>query len=233
MIILVPYFGDLARFRPLLDKWVASYVDAGMKRDRVVLLTDNKAGCEDSASANGISIYAPDLSGFSDLVRPGQPFDVKGALVAAYLRDWSYPTLVLDADAVLVADPDKLLLPFKESPIAMPIDAGAVTHGRAPRLRPPFESVRKKCAGVMWFGASEGRSRLVAGYRRAFEEMRETLPWDGSAATPHLLEQHAWSVACHWRGGGTLPALINWSPRHLGDNAHAVVLHDYGLAKWA
>jgi hypothetical protein len=106
-------------------------------------------------------------------------------------------------------------------------------HDRAPELSPPYGSVRKVCAGVQWFGGVAGRSRLVAGYRRAFEELRAlpALPW--SPALPHLLEQYAWSLASSRRGGRVLPVTMNWAPHFLGENPFAVVNHWFGFRKWA
>ncbi len=113
----------------------------------------------------------------------------------------------------------------------MPIDDGALTHGRQASLEQPWEHVAKHCAGVMFFPSSSGRSRLVAAYRKAWLELRDPLPWDGKL--PHLLEQHAWSLASRRRGGGVLPRVMNWNPDFLGDNPAAVVIHRYGFRKWS
>lgn len=225
MIVLVPFFGDRARFRPLLDAWIAAKAKAAPDLAWFAL-TDEPL---DYGTPNAVV----SLEGFRDLLRPGQPFDVKGALVSAALLRFPEPLLVLDADAVLARDPRPGLAPFSGVSIAMPLDGGAVMHGRAPLLSPPYGAVAKVCAGVQFFGMTPGRSRLVAGYRRAFEELRALprLPW--SPPLPHLLEQYAWSLAMNRRGGAILPVTYNWAPHFLGESPDAVVNHHYGFKKWS
>ncbi len=232
MLIAIPYFGDLARFRPLLAGWFDAYDAAGMARERVILLTDlPEAKIDGEARAHRCGVASVNISGFVDVIRPRQPFDVKGALVCAFLLGYEYPVLVLDADACLARDPTDTLAPYRKRIMAMPGDAGAIVHDRRPRLDPPFEHIMKLCAGVMWFGAVPGRGRLVAAYRKAWTELQPILPW--RPALPHLLEQYAWSLALRRQGGAILPATMNWSPRFLGPSEFAVVNHDYGLAKWS
>jgi len=230
-LIVVPYFGDLARFRPLLDQWFDSYREAGLRNagERVVLLSD--VNVEEAARAYDCGACTVDASGFADLIRPGQPFDRKGAIVCSWLLEFPYTSLVLDADAFLVRDPEPTLEPFRDCPIAMPVDDGALIHLRTPTLEEPFAGIRKLCAGVMFFGGGD-RSRLVAGYRRAFEEIvaLPKVPW--SPPLGHLVEQYAWSVCARRRGGKILPSSMNWAPSHLGENPFAVVNHHYGFPKW-
>ncbi len=223
MLILVPWFGNVGRFEAMADAWVARYVESGTVAPWRYL-TD-----VDLPARTGAMIDRYDLAGFSEVIRPGQPFDVKGALVCAALLAHDEPLLVLDLDAQLLRDPAPDLAPFMGRVIAMPVDAGAITHDRSPRLNPPYGTVLKLCAGVMFFGAGD-RGRLVAAYRKAWTELRPTLPW--SPPLPHLLEQHAWSLAARRRGGDVLSQAFNWSPDHLGANALATVEHRYGLRKW-
>lgn len=225
MIVLVPFFGDRARVRPLLDRWIAAKAKNAPNVTWFALT--------DEPLDYGTPFALVSIDGFRDLIRPGQPFDVKGALVCAALLRFPESILVLDADAFLAQDPTAALASFEHCPIAMPLDHGAIMHGRAPDLDPPYGSVRKVCAGVQWFGAVPGRSRLVAGYRRAWEELRALprLPW--RPALPHLLEQYAWSLAMNRRGGRVLPAVFNWAPHFVGESPHAVVNHWFGFQKWS
>lgn len=225
MIILVPFFGDTRRFRPLLDKWIEA------KRTAAPDIAWFALG--ENPEAYDLPTARVSIDGFRDLIRPGQPFDVKGALVCAAILRFPEAILVLDADAFLAQDPTKWLMPFRDCPIAMPSDHGALMHDRAAELDSPYCGVRKVCAGVQWFGAVPGRSRLVAGYRRAFEELRglPRLPW--RPALPHLLEQYAWALAMNRRGGRVLPSVMNWAPHFLGESSHAVVNHWFGREKWA
>jgi hypothetical protein len=239
MIILIPFFGDTRRFRPLLDKWFESYRATGLNFDtaRPVLLTDEEGrhGAVDAAYSHGTQnercgLEMPDIAPFRDVIRPGQPFDVKGALVCGYLAAHPYPTLVIDADAVLRGDPAPVLSRFAGSSVAMPVDSGAIVYYRTPVLDAPYATVRKMCAGVMWFGHSPTRAALVAEYCRAFLELRDVIPW--TPKLPHLLEQYAWSLVHHRRGAATLPHVMNWNERHLGPVDGIVVNHDYGHSKW-
>lgn len=233
MNVVVPYFGALDRFRPLLDRWFASHRELGLAAALPVTLIGDDPDAEAAAVENGARFELVDVAGFLDLVRPGQPFDKKGAIVCSFLLRSSAPALVLDADAFLARDPRPTLEEFVDAPIAMPVDHGALVHDRTAKLEAPFEEVRKMCAGVQFFGfARGGRSRLVAGYRRAFEEIRALpkVPW--APPLSHLVEQYAWSVCWHRRGGKTLPASLNWAPSHLGPNPFAIVNHHYGHPKW-
>lgn len=224
MIILVPYFGDTQRFRPLLDRWIAAYKASGCRVPWFALNEEPEAYELPSMRVN--------ISGFRDLCRPGQPFDVKGALVCAALLQVTEPVLVLDADAFLAKDPMPALEPFRAAPVAMPLDHGALIFHRQAKLTAPFHC-QKLCAGVQFFGEGADRSRLVAGYRRAFEEIMALprLPWEPQLA--HLVEQYAWSVCASRRGGLVLPAAMNWAPVHLGENPDVVVNHHYGHPKWS
>jgi hypothetical protein len=237
-MILIPFFGDTEKFRPLLDRWFAcaklAMPDA-RPRESFVLLTDNvDAGVKNAALAHDCGVADFNLDGWADLCRPGHPFDVKGALVCSFLLAHGYRMLVLDADAFLARDPFPTLNgpAFENAPIAMPLDHGAVIYWRAKHLTAPYAGVLKRCAGVQWFGASDGRSRLAAGYRRAHQELlaMPRLPWEPQL--PHLVEQYAWSICAHRKGGVTLPATMNWHEDHLGKSADAIVNHHYGHPKW-
>lgn len=236
MLILVPFYGETEKFRPLLDRWFAA-ARAAMPNARpqydFVLLTDSEASVIDAARTHGCGIAEFKLAGFADLMRPGQPFDVKGALVCSFLLAHTYSVLVLDADAFLAKDPTEALAPFAAAPVAMPPDHGALLYGRRPKMDEPYTDVRKLCAGVQWFGSAPGRSRLVAGYRRAYEEimaLAPRVPW--TPQLPHLVEQYAWSICSHRRGGQVLPATMNWHAEHLGEWPGVIVNHHYGHPKW-
>ena len=229
MLIAIPYFGDLARFRPLLDAWFSAYAKTGLDLADVVILSDTPDAAH-AAEAWGARFILLDLSDMIEVMRPGQPFDRKGALVCAYLRHRRESTLVMDADAILLADPRPMLRRFAECAVAMPIDAGAIVYFRRDTLEGVYSHVRKMCAGVMFFGAGGDRRQLVANYRRTFAELREVIPWH--PRLPHLLEQYTWAVVHHRLSGPTLPIALNWNERHLGELPGAIVIHDYGHEKW-
>jgi hypothetical protein len=225
MLVVAPYFGDLLRLRPLADAWYSAAVrHAGGSQIGFLVPPGSKV-------ATAAAVIECDVHGFADVVRPGQPFDLKGAIVCSFLlrAPETDGILVLDLDAVLARDPREALEPFENAPVAMPIDHGAILYFRTPRLEAPYEHVQKLCAGVMYFGPGN-RSRLVAGYKRAWAELRPIEPWGRNLS--HLLEQYSWSLCLRRRGGAVLPHTMNWSPRHVGENPAAVVNHDYGLQKW-
>ena len=227
MIILVPFFGDRARVRPLLDRWIEAYKRSGTRAPWYAL--------SDSPETYDLPSARVDPSEYAEAVRPGQPFDVKGALVCAAIRKYPEPLLVLDADAFLARDPRDTLALFWDAPIAMPRDHGALMHDRLPRLSAPYAGVPKLCAGVQWFGAATEHARvgLAAGYRRAHAELLALprLPWSPPLA--HLVEQYAWTLAASRAGGKVLPVTMNWAPHFLGRSEHAVVNHHFGVRKWA
>lgn len=237
MTIAVPYFGETAKFRPLLERWFAAARDAGVTHDVVLLTNEINAEHPEATMMHGCGVAHLDVSGFRDLIRPGQPFDMKGAIVCSYLLTHSDPVLVIDADAFMSQDPEPHLRKTGvwDAPIAMPLDHGAMMYSRSPRMDPPYHAVRKQCAGVQWFGPDPhgARSRLVAGYRRAFLELTATdqVPW--TPQLQHLVEQYAWSVCAHRRGGARLSVLFNWHEDHLGKVPHAVINHHFGHPKWA
>lgn len=225
MIVLVPFFGDRKRVRPLLDKWIEAKARVAPNLTWFALT--------DEPLDYSTPFALVSIDGFRDLIRPGQVFDFKGALVCAALLRFSERLLVLDADAVLAKDPAPTLAAFSLVPISMPVDGGAICFSRSPFLEEPFAGIRKCCAGVQFFGDGNGRSRLVAGYRKAWTELAALPrpPW--SPPLEHLREQHAWSIALRRRGGMYLPNAMNWAPHFYGESSDAVVNHHFGVGKWA
>lgn len=221
MIILVPFFGDRARFRPLLDQWIEAYKSSGCSVPWYAL--------SEAHAEYGLPSAAVSLAPFADLIRPGQPFDVKGALICGALLQLPEPLLVLDADAFLAKDP-RSLLEHDLRVLGMCVDGGALMFGRDSHLE-TIPRIRKMCAGVMLFGGPD-RALLVREYRSAYHWLlgHHRLPW--SPPLSHLLEQHAWSVVFARCRGRVLPATMNWAPHFLGESSDAIVNHHYGHAKW-
>jgi hypothetical protein len=170
-----------------------------------------------------------------DPPRPGRPFDVKGAIVCAAIKD-AGEILVVDIDALVRRDPAPALRPFRDLAMAMPRDLGAINI-KAPNLVAPWKHVAKRSAGIMWFGAFGSDHRaLAAEYRTAWQELRPLHtaagPPTATAEQHDLLEQHAWTLVAHRRGLPLLPDTFNW-PRHCyGANPAAVIDHFFGWGKW-
>lgn len=236
MIILCPYFGDVAKFAPLLERWVQCWRAVGLTMESApaVLLSDNPK-VEEVATRFAVGSAIVDVSLYRDVMRPGQPFDLKGALVCEYLKRWQYPTLVLDADAFLVRDPRPALEPFRHEPLAMPLDQGSQVYWRKGTLDAPFAHVRRLCAGVQFFGVPSpafSRRYITSRYLAAYKSLvaMPVLPW--SPPISALLEQFAWSVVAAELNAPILPAPLNWGRHHLGPNPAAVVHHYYDFHKW-
>lgn len=221
-LVAVPYFGPDERYRPMLDAWIASAA-AHAPNIRIKILIDRTRDVL-------VDSLVCDPSPYMDLMRPGQAFDVKGAIMCAAALAIEEPFLMLDADALLVADPADVFARFVDQPIAMPLDLGAIIFARPPRLAAPYDQVRKLCAGVTLFGDVTKRAELVAAYRVAWRELAPILP--GFQGWPHLLEQYAWSLVAHRCGCGTLPGAMNWPPHFLGPMPEAIVTHFFAQNLW-
>jgi hypothetical protein len=137
--------------------------------------------------------------------------------------------LVLDADAVIQADPGPLLEHFAHIEFAMPEDEGC--RGLRIRNRHAIPtSIPKRCAGVMWLGPAVNRPHLVREYLRAFEELLTGKYYEER----RLYEQHAWSMVAHWSAAPVLPRELNWcdiNPRN-GVNPAASIIHRIGQRKF-
>ena len=221
MKICVPYFGG-DKYRRFVDAWFESYAKTGLTHE-VVMITSR--GHDRS---HRWTVHEIDLSPYESRFREGQPFDVKGALVARAQVEIPDDLLVLDADAEVRIDPVPALSRIT-SPIAIPVDHGSLIYRRHPFLSPPFGYVRKLCAGVMYFGKRDAHA-LCDSYWDAFEALRaHDYPW--SPRLPALLEQNAWSKVHADLSAQTLPHVFNWSERFLGPNPNTIINHDYGPFK--
>lgn len=226
-LIAIPYFGTNARYLEMLHEWVRV-----LKRTapdaRFVMFTHD---AEEVLKPFGYPTLTLSIDGYSDVMREGQPFDIKGALMCEAALNIHEPFLMLDADAYLVANPSAILDKLADTPCAMPIDHGAILHGHKANMDFPHQDIRKMCAGVFWFGDTFDRRELVKNYLYGWKVLRDlNCPW--TPCLPHLLEQYAWSFAHHHMNGATLPATFNWSPHILGDSPYAIVNHFFGHKKW-
>lgn len=227
-LIAIPYFGTNARYLDMLHEWVRTLKESAPDAEFLVFTHD----AADILKPFGYPVLKLDIGGYKDVIRPAQPFDIKGALMCEAALNIHRPFLMLDADAYLVGNTSAVLDAMPADCVcAMPIDHGAILHGHKARCDAPFEQVRKMCAGVFWFGSPVWRQQLVTHYRIAWRELLEhDCPW--TPRLPHLLEQYAWSLA-HWRlNGATLPASFNWAPHIVGESKHAIVNHLFGHKKW-
>lgn len=230
-LITIPHFGKDPRYLALLDEWVRQ-LRRTLGADARFLVFTHDAAADLRKRGYPHAVY--DISRYADIIRPGQPFDIKGALMCEAALNIAEPFLMLDADALLVADPSPWVAPYELHTCAMPTDAGAILHGHKGMMDGHWQNVRKMCAGVFWFGDATGnkRAELVNEYRAAWHALKSAdYPW--TPRLPHLLEQYAWSVAHHKLGGATLAGCMNWPPHLCGKSELAVVNHYFGHRKWA
>lgn len=227
-LVAIPYFGDNPKYLHMLDEWVANFRTRFPGSEFLVFTHD----AAQTMKAKGYPCLELDISRYADVIRPDQPFDVKGALMCEAALMIKRPFLMLDSDALLVADPTAVLDAMGDAPCAMPVDHGAILSGHARYMDYPFRDVSKMCAGVFWFGAGK-RAELVQRYRDTWKMLKELdCPW--TPRLPHLLEQYAWSVALRCMGGCELPATMNWAPHYggIGEHPNAIVNHYFGHKKW-
>ncbi len=227
-LIAIPYFGYNPKYLEMLHEWVRTLKRTAPDAEFVVF-THDAVSVMDEFDYPVIDL---DISGYKEVIRAGQPFDIKGALMCEAAIAIKRPFLMLDSDALLVANPSDVLDSLAQNAAcAMPIDHGAILSGHQLLCDEPFPTVRKMCAGVFWFGDVAGREALVSHYLMAWRELlSHNCPW--TPCIPHLLEQYAWSLAHHRMNGATLPATLNWAPHIVGESPHAIVNHLFGHKKW-
>lgn len=222
---------DNERFQRLFALWhcCVSEWHAGP----IVVLTH----AEHMPVPEGVQLVRFDLSALSRYMRHeshvnlptipghgGRPhlWDVKGALVASFLREATQSILYLDTDAF----PQRALEP------ALPTDR---VMWQPPEIGPDVFAVRGMpvqhcCAGVMWFPQPAAFADIASNYFTAFTELFRSTPrhW--------LLEQRAWSVTRHILKGGILAREWNWLPHRKEyakvKNAQPYVVHMHGPEKW-
>lgn len=237
-------------YRPLFGRWIQHHEKLGLA-DRIVVVSEDRGvdppviNCVDSENSKKVEVIQLDVSGYADVMRPGQPFDMKGALLCELLLQRPEAFLMLDNDAFLQrADYlDHPELP-KDAVIAMPRDLGALGCSFGLQLHPPYAHVSKRCAGVMFCGPVQRvgrdlRKELVSRYCDAWKELLTGgedggIPWEKHLS--RLLEQHAWSYAAQQMEQPLLSDAWNW-PDHFADfgveKPEEVFVHHYfGRKKW-
>lgn len=219
--ILVPYWGNDPRYRKLLEEWFKAYNKSGCKA-QVILITDKQTkqfGAFELWKAYDTPDHAPDLQ-----------FDHKGDIVCAAIQQIFEPVLVLDTDAIIQKDFSSFLESFENVPFAMPLDEGCFGLHIRNRHGQPTD-IPKRCAGVLWFGATGSRVALVRDYRAAFKDLES----DRYYEERRLYEQHAWSMVAHKHRAPMLPREMNWldvSVRN-GPNSKAYIYHRIGQRKFS
>ncbi len=218
----VLYWG-YGKYEPLLFRWLGAYKGTSP----IAVLTDLVTPLPPLVTSDDqIRILRVDPLAAGVPHNAAYPFDYKAALVCSLLQQTTEALFVVDADALVVADPTPHLSKAERAPLAMPLDEGALNQCIA------GTSYKKRCAGVMWFGEAPAhiRSGLVNDYITAFYGMQTN---DGEDR--RLCEQNAWSLVAGRGYYPVLPRELNWPDhfRHVGPNPNAAILHRIGRRKWA
>lgn len=230
--VYVTYFevGGNTRYRPLLHHWITEYdrvVSDGM---RVSVLTDRDT---DPESFSGMFYLDVDPSPFADVMRPGNHFDRKSAIIATALSSPMMdpgPCLIMDCDAIVHRDFTSALLDYLRAPlpISTPPDSGKrVIKARSGHV------VHERSSSVLLFGRAtqDERRQIAHDYRTCWHYLGQTEPDAGLATT--IREQRAWTLVHHLWGTLNLPDVWNWSPYHWKPNPDAYIVHHHGQRKFA
>jgi len=216
--VFVVFFGNDKRWVDLLTRWRETYKRSGCPWP-VYVLTDLETKLEWTACAK----FCPWVH--YKVIRPGNDFDRKSALICAALPFLPARSVVVDVDAFFLQDPSEMLAPYLDLPFAMGEDAG-----RRGITVKGIGTVPEHSSSVMVFGDPECRRSLVAEYVQAWEELIDA-PGE-SRLEVDIREQRAWSVVKHRTGAPLLPRELNDSRFWGGPTAATCIYHAHGREKW-
>ena len=228
MVIALTHFGS-DEFLPLLKLWVDRYLLSGTALD-VVVLADMKVKVPDIFEHHNpgdrkrftVARFDP----IPDIIRPDQPFDMKGSLILCGLQ-------LLQNERVLLVDSDAFFV--KNPAQALAYMDGAFFMGEDPMtryIRGINGEIKERNAGVLFFGTTSyaDRSAIQTKY---LENFKALLPANDDA----LLEQVVWTKTWHdLRDCGIskeLPRSLNWSYIWGRSDDRTIILHEHGPQKWA
>lgn len=215
MIIAIPHWGTDQRYFDVLDAWVEQYIESGSSLPFVVV-TDHQT------RFTRYPTLAVDVREQQGVMRRGEVFDRKGALMLEALKYFHGGVLFCDADAFVMKPIQDHLGLWASSKIAMSKDSGIRKAGMGAWEQPDVQEMN---AGVLWFGTG-CKLPLISAYRRAFLQLSVVRGDD------HWLEQLAWSLVWQQERGSLLPSEFQWVPHRWGPNPHAVINHHHGESKF-
>jgi hypothetical protein len=232
MIIAVVHYSATASV-PLLELWYDYYLKSGCKIP-VVVVTDGMATLPEFCAAhipfNGmippVSSLVVDPALIPNVIRKGNPFDVKGALVCLAVRRFG-EVFFVDSDAFLLKNPEPVLASIPETAV---ISMGDDPY---PTRIEGTDGALQRNAGVMVVKAKDPQVReaLVANYCFSHTTLRNT-PKNNT----QLLEQFAWSATHHRytrkNKAYVFPRALNWSRMWDRKDPNIVILHEHGPKKW-
>jgi len=237
MRYFVTYFDRTGKgaYLPLLCSFFEYARKAGVPPECFNILTDERThpSLKDFAHV-GKLIVAPHA--FADLMRPGNHFDYKSALICAALPLMPANSVILDCDMKIQHDPTDALFLYTFAPFAMPPDSGGRT---IPWIPPEWAKssssaipLPEHSSSVLVFGDSDPgiRGALVDNYRSAWNYLAHNDTARG--LIDDIREQRAWSLVHYWTESPLLAAELNWSAYHWQQNAEAFMVHHHGAKKF-
>ena len=226
MHALLTYFSMSGNtsYEPFIARWLRRAESAGFCLP-VSILTD----LDTDADHHGVPVVRADWREHQDVVRAGNHFDRKSALICAALPSLP-PCVIFDLDTDIALNPTEELLAYWYEPFAMPPDSGKRT---IPWKDERGQFIREHSSSVMVFGQPENegvRHAIVDNYRCAWNWLREN-----STGLPKWLdairEQRAWSLLHYWAKAPLMPETLNWSGSHYPPNPAAKIVHYHGGSK--
>jgi hypothetical protein len=250
LTVFVVYFaGKDPRFRPLLRLWLEYFQRSGCRLPLRILtdvatVRDHSAGpwvvadkLHDETRLLGLPCTVVDPFEFTDLMREGNAFDRKSAIICAALP-FLPSCVIVDTDSFFVRDPTAALLANAVHEFAMAPDAG--------RRMIPLIGDMEQSSSVMVFGKAvdyvaprglpslgmtKARRFYGAAYRRAWHALADH-PDEQHGLLSDIREQRAWSVVRFNDEAPLLPDTLNWSRFWGDDHGRALIHHAHGREKW-
>lgn len=218
--IYVTFFGSDPRFREMLRRFLDR---ASCYSGEIRILTDEHSM---HISEHRMHVVGDaDLAPFSAVMRSGNPYDRKSAMICAALPHLP-PCAIVDVDMEFLRDPWPVLEPYAQDTFAIAPDAGG-------RWIPKFDCPENS-SSLMIFGSSPdllSRDGLADEYFDAWQSLSE-IDTSESSLEYAIREQRAWSVVAHAGGDPVLPDSLNWSRFWGQPREDTCIVHHHGDAKW-
>jgi hypothetical protein len=215
--IYVTFFGSDPRFSEMLRRFLDC---AACYSGEIRILTD-----EHSTRVSGHRVHVvsdEDLAPFSAVMRPGNPYDRKSAMICAALPHLP-PCAIVDVDMEFLRNPWPVLEPYTRNSFAIAPDAGKRMIPVGPVSYP------EESSSLMLFGGT-ARKVIVEEYVRAWESLR--FESNEHSLEFAIREQRAWSLVSRYLDEEVLPDSLNWSRFWGPPREDTCIVHHHGEAKW-
>jgi len=225
-------FDGSTAFRPLLDRWIRYYERSGCPLEWRIL-TDVDTGAKLVGYHHNLSAPTKEeVQAFADVIRPGNPFDYKSALICAALPNLP-PCVIVDVDTLWLQDPAPQLSAYADKLLMIAEDSG-----RRPISLEGSKPMVEQSSNLMLFGEAdlEEREWLVGAYQEAWNRLAASAQPQEQGGLGHTIrEQRAWSVVFHEvMQCKPLPRELSWSLNWGKSPIPPTVklVHLHGQSKW-